>query len=151
MLYLGHAYRDGASVAKDIAQTEKWYRRAADMGSIMGLYYLGQLYISQARYVEAEHAFRFAAAAGYPPAGHYLGRMYFFGLGVEKNVSKAQILLEDASASGNVMATRLLGHLLIQTHLSIAGLIRGIYLTVRSYLDFFITLCSEGSSSDRFR
>lgn len=151
MLYIGHAYRDGTGVAKDAVQTEEWYRRAADKGSILGLYHLGRLYIEQRRYEEAKQAFRFAAAAGYTPAVHHLGRMYFFGLGVEKDIRKATTLLGDASASGNVIATRLLGHVLIRTHLSVAELLRGILLTGRAFVDFFVVLCFEGPNSDRFR
>lgn len=151
MIYLGYAYRDGSGVNKDLIQTENWYRRAADAGSIMALYELGILYIQQKRYDEAKQAFRFAAAAGYAPAIHQLGRMYCFGMGVEKDIRKAKTLWEDASASGHIFATNHLGRLLIRTHLSTAEFVRGIFLIARSFVDIAIALCVEGLGSDRFR
>src|SRR5262245_30721623 len=53
MIFLGHVYRNGMGVTKDLAQAETWYRRAADIGSVMALFELGSLYLQQTRYSEA--------------------------------------------------------------------------------------------------
>jgi uncharacterized protein len=151
MIFFGHAYRAGTGVAKDLTEAEKWYRRAADRGSVLGLYELGKLYLEQTRYAEAKDAFRFASAAGYSPATYYLGRMYWFGFGVEKDVGRAKTLWEDAAANGHVFAARHLASLLIQTHVSTAELVRGIFLIASSFVSLIAALCSEGLGSDRIR
>ena len=150
MIYIGHAYQEGNGTSKDLAETERWYRSAADAGSIWALHALGCLYLMQKRYDEGKHSFRFAAAAGFSPAIYQLGRMYFFGKGVERDVAKAKVHLEDASALGNVWATRLLGHLLIRTHLNAMELLRGVFLRwVRPLFDALVVLCIEGMDSDK--
>mgnify|MGYP003576990020 CR=1 FL=1 len=151
MIFLGYAYRAGTGVVKDPAQAERWYRRAADMGSVLGLYELGRLYIEQVRYDEAKEAFRFASAAGYAPATYHLGRMYWFGFGVEKDIRRAKTLWEDASANGHVFAERHLATLFIQTRLNTAEWLWGIFLIGRSFVGLFTALCSEGFGSDRLR
>jgi TPR repeat protein len=151
MVFLGDSYRRGIGTDKDLAQSEEWYRRAADAGSVLGLYLLGRLFILQGRYDEAKSAFHFAAAGGYPPATSWLGRMYYFGWGGEKNIARAKLLLEEASARGNIIATSLLGHLLVKTHVSRVELLRGMFLMMRAYVDSVVALCVEGMDSDKFR
>jgi TPR repeat protein len=150
MIYIGHSYQAGIGTAKDPTEAEKWYRRAADHGSVMGLYALGRLYYAQKKHNEAKEAFRFGAAAGYAPAMYYLGRIYYFGLGTEKDLAKAKLLFEEASGLGNILATRALGQILVRYHLTTAELLRGVYLSVRVWVDALITFCTEGTRSDRF-
>ena len=78
-----------------------------------------------------------------------LGRMYFFGKGVEKDIARAKIYFEDAAALGNVFGKRHLGHLLIRTHLNTIELLRGVLLTIRAHMDVFVVLYREGWSSDK--
>jgi TPR repeat protein len=151
MIFLGHAYQAGTGVPKDPSVAESWYRRAADLGSVLGLHELGSLYIEQERYAEAKEAFRFASAAGYAPATYHLGRMYRLGLGVEKDIRKTKTLWEDASANGHVFAERHLATLFIQTHVSTHELLWGIFLIARSIVRLVAALWREGLGSDRLR
>jgi TPR repeat protein len=149
MVYIAHAYQVGNGTDKDVAEAERWYRRAAEAGSVCALHALGRLYLIQKRHDEAFRSFRFAAAAGFSPAMFQLGRMYFFGKGVEKDVARAKVYFEDAAALGNVFGKRYLGHLLIRTHLNATELLRGVLLTIRVFIDVFVVLCREGWSSDK--
>lgn len=150
MLYIGHAYQDGYGIAKDLTVAEGWYRRAADAGNAIGHYALGRLYLKEKRFDDAKKAFRLGAARGYPPAINYLGRMYFFGWG-DRDVAKAKGYLEDASSRGNLAARRLLAHLLVRYHLSIPELMRGIFLTVRSFVEIVIVGFVEGLESEKLQ
>lgn len=150
MLYIGHAWQEGNGVSQDLTRAEEWYQRAANAGSVMGLYALGRLYLKQRRFDDAKKAFRLGAARGYAPAMHFLGRMCFFGWG-ETDIAKAKIFLEDASALGNLRARRLLGQLLVRHHVNTLELLRGIFLNARTFVEFFVVGCTEGVHSERFQ
>src|ERR1700754_3523052 len=45
LLALGNIYFDGKYTAKNLALAERYYRRAADAGSLIGRFYLGHVYL----------------------------------------------------------------------------------------------------------
>lgn len=151
MIYIGIAYRNGHGITKDPKQAEKWFRQAADFGSILGLYELGRLYLTQKKFEDAHQTLRFAAAAGYAPAIYLMGRLYIFGQGVEMDIPKGMSLLEEASAWGHILATRHLGHALIRYGKGPVEYFRGLILTIRSFFEIFWVAFREGLGSDRIR
>ena len=151
MWYVAHAYQVGNGCHKDLTEAEKWYRRAANAGSIIALHNLGHLYLVRERFDDAWRSFRFAAAAGFSPSMLQLGRMHFLGIGVEKDIARAKANWEDAASLGNVFAKKFLGISLIRNHLSTAELMRGVLLVARALsIDLIVILCREGMSSDKF-
>lgn len=151
MVYLGAAYRSGAAITADLAEAEKWFRRAAEANCVPAFYYLGRLYIRQKRYEEAATAFRAGAEKNYVPAVHFLGRMYLTGRGVEKDVTKATKYFERASAGGSVFAKRTLGRLLTRSRSGPINWLRGVWISFNAIVDAFVTVFTEGSESDRLR
>ena len=47
MVYIAHAFQEGNGTDKDLAEAERWYRRAAEAGSVCALHALGRLYLTR--------------------------------------------------------------------------------------------------------
>ncbi len=151
MYYIGIAYAFGKGVTIDLDKAECWYLRAAEAGSERAYYELGRLYLKAKKYGESKKAFERSAAGGFMPAVHMLGRMYFFGYGVDKDFQKAKPLLERAATWGSVFAKRLLAYQMMHSRQGWRVVWKGLVLQCRVYVDAVVVLFSEGTSSDRFR
>lgn len=151
MVYLGDAYKLGKGTDISLPDAESWYRRAADTGSPLGIYFLGRLYFASKRYTQAIEVFSVAAESDYAPAVHFLGRMYASGKGVKKDLVKAELLLERASKSGSVLAKGVLAHLLTHTNASPSRFARGALLYVSALMSLVVVVITEGITSDRLR
>ena len=151
MVHLGDGFERGKHWPSNTEEAERWYRQAADRGLLAGYYYLGRLYLKLGRYDDAFADFRHAAAADYPPALHWLGRMYFFGTGVPKDIQKSRSYLERAGNGGNLLARILLAKLLVQHAASFGERVRGFYLRWSCVGQAFFVLAFEGKSSERFK
>lgn len=151
MLYIGYLYRAGIGRAVDLKEAERWYGKAADLGSIRAYYSLGTLYLNLKRPQEAKDVLAIAAAKDYGPALNRLGRMYVVGTGVEKNLERARQYLERASAAGNVFGRAGLSLLLLRHRFGMMSKLRGLFLYFTTYFVLVRTICTEGFSSDRLR
>jgi|SRR5579885_52563 len=151
MIYLGNAYKLGQGTRIDQSQSERWYRRAADAGSMPAYYELGRVYLERKQYEEAKQAFTVAADRGYIPAVHFLGRMFFYGQGVTRDVRKASELLERASAGGSIYARRILGQILLQSRPGLPEKLRGMWLLSSGAVMLTAVLVTQGLASDRLR
>lgn len=151
MVYLGYAYNEGKVTKSDYLESERWYRQAVVAGSVLAEYGLGRLFLKSGRPVEARQYFELAANKGYVPAIHFLGRIYFYGQGVPKDIEKATELLERAASGGSVFAQRILGQILVQKNSSFLKKLRGVWLIVSAAAVLTIIICINGFSSDRFR
>lgn len=151
MIYLGDTYKSGDGTKVDLTKSEFWYRRAAEAGSFLGCFLLGRLYLKLDRYADAKQAFTIAADQGYIPAVHYLGRIYYYGRGVPRDLSLAREYLERASRGGSVFAKRKLATLLLENGQTIGQRFRGIFLLCGSFIDFFVAICTGGLTSERLR
>jgi TPR repeat protein len=84
---LGGRYRIGRGVARDDAESVKWYRRAAEHHDRFGEYGLANAYEQglgglSLDGAQAEHWYRLSAEHGFAPAQAHLGWMYSQGRGV---------------------------------------------------------------------
>jgi hypothetical protein len=149
MMDLGRAYTLGIGVSKDIAEAENWLTRAASSGSVRAHFHLGRFYMRLKKFDRARDVLEFAAVRQFAPALHDLGKIYYLGLGVEKNVSMAEQYLEKASQRGNVFATRLLASLLMRESATKGKKLRGSWLRIRVYFDLAVTICREGLDSEK--
>jgi len=77
MLYLGYAYRNGTGVSLDTGCAERWFKRAAEAGFTRAYYELGRMYLDASEYSRARAELETAAARGFVPAVHFLGRMHY--------------------------------------------------------------------------
>jgi TPR repeat protein len=104
MVKLGHMYahRSPDMGGPDSESAERWYRSALHAGSQIATYNLGSFYLRQKDYVQAQEVFELGTEMGYGPSAFNLGRMYLFGLGVDKDYDRAFALYQRAAALGNL-------------------------------------------------
>jgi TPR repeat protein len=112
---LGHMYRKGLGVPKDLAKAAEWYERAAESGFARAQANLASLYlrgdgVSQ-DYYEAAKWFDRAARQGHAIAQFNLGLMYERGLGVPRSKEKAFGWYYQAARAGHTRAAEKLAGL----------------------------------------
>lgn len=113
---IGHLYRWGQGVDKNIETAMQWYRRAAELGFSRAQANLAAIYLQgeegvTVNYDEAHKWFAAAAIQGHAVAQYNLGLMFELGLGVEKNEGKALGWYNLAAKSGQPEALERLSQL----------------------------------------
>ena len=92
-----------------------WFRKAADQGSALADWEIGQLYFDGKGVTrdsaEASVWFQKAADGGVRVAQWNLGMMYYYGYGVGKDAATARVWLQKAAIRGYTPAKDLLGKL----------------------------------------
>jgi len=111
---MGYRYANGDGVAKNLSESLKWYRKAAENGQVEAQYRLGFIY-EQAigvpvDYVESARWWRKAADQGHAGAQFSLGYCYGRGEGVPRSPSEAAKWLHKSADQGNAAACRFLGN-----------------------------------------
>ncbi|MBI1206823.1 MAG: hypothetical protein GC191_05985 [Azospirillum sp.] len=111
-LEMGARILDPKSGSHDMAEALKWFRKAADNGSAIGAYNVGQFYRNGlgVKQDDALAAFWYgeAARSGFAPAQLNLGIMELRGIGVEPDATKGLELIQNAAAQGHLQAKQLL-------------------------------------------
>ena len=107
---LGMLYRDGRGVARDRAESARWFRRAAEQGSMRAQTQLAGMYARGDGVAEdwsqAIAWWRKAAAQGSERAQFHLGQAYEFGSGVERDLDAAARWYRESAARGFTAAER---------------------------------------------
>jgi TPR repeat protein len=111
---MGYRYANGDGVEKNLVESLKWYRKAAENGQIEAQYRLGFIY-EQGRgvpvnYVESASWWRKAADQGHAGAQFSLGYCYGRGEGVPRNPSEAAKWFRKSADQGNTSAYLFLGY-----------------------------------------
>ena len=103
--YLGEMYYAGDGVAQNYNEAFKWFQKAADNGITTGIYYFlaDMFYTGKAGITDYSQAKKYAELAikndTLDIVGHrILAKLYIHGYGVEKNIAKAEALIEQALA-----------------------------------------------------
>lgn len=107
---LNKCWRDSMGVLPDDEQAELWFRRAAEAGHDFSQYALGKLLQSQKRMDEAVSRYEKAAAQDNSYADCWLGKLYFEGKAVSKDVPGAVDHLTASAEQGNQFAQFFLAH-----------------------------------------
>lgn len=120
MRNIGHLYRWGQGVEKDIGQAIHWYRMAAEKGFSRAQANLAAIYLqgdegTPVNYEEAHKWFAAAAVQNLAVAQYNLGLMYELGLGVEKNEARALGWYNLAAKAGQAEAIERLSQLVKTT------------------------------------
>ena len=110
---MGYRYANGDGVEKNLVESLKWYRKAAENGQVEAQYRLGFIY-EQGKgvpvdYVESASWWRKAADQGHAGAQFSLGYCYGRGEGVPRNPSEAVKWFRKSADQGNASACRFLG------------------------------------------
>ena len=111
---MGYRYANGDGVEKNLVESLKWYRKAAENGQVEAQYRLGFIY-EQGRgvpvsYVESASWWRKAADQGHAGAQFSLGYCYGRGEGVPRSPSEAAKWLHKSADQGNTSAYLFLGY-----------------------------------------
>lgn len=112
---LGHLYRTGRGVSRDLAQALRWYRRAADQGFAGAQANLGDMF-ARGQGVATDYAaaavwFHRAAVQGHVAAQYNLALLYENGLGVEVSEETAMAWYHRAAGAGHQGALERLSRL----------------------------------------
>ena len=111
MVQLAGLYLSGALGARDESNALFWYQKAAEKQDRDALYQLGVLSTG----AKAREFYQAATEQGHEKAMLALAKCYQYGLGVEKDTTKASTLYKTLAANGNVEASRGLQWLAAQT------------------------------------
>ena len=103
--YLGKMYYEGTGVAQNYNEAFKWFQKAADNGITTGIYYFlaDMFYTGKTGITDYSQAKKYAELAikndTLDIVGHrILAKLYMYGYAVEKNIDKAEALIEQALA-----------------------------------------------------
>src|SRR5438445_575947 len=103
MVYIAEAYRNGTGTGVDLLQSNEWFRRATDAGSMLASYELARNYRTAKDHEKAIEMLSLGAENRYPPSMHMLGACYATGSRVPKNLNKAR---ETEVGGGGLRAPR---------------------------------------------
>ena len=102
---LGVMYCNGQGVVQNYNEALKWYQKAADNGITTGIYYFlaDMFYTGKTGITDYSQAKKYAELAikndTLDIVGHrILAKLYMYGYAVEKNIDKAEALIEQALA-----------------------------------------------------
>ena len=126
---LGHAYRLGRGVPRNMNLAEQWYERAARAGHVEAQAMYGLILFQNGRRREAIPYVERAAQAGDPRAQYFYGTALFNGDVVEQNLPLAYAYLSLSAAQGLSYAQGQLQE--VEQHVSADDRARGAELAVR--------------------
>ena len=135
-LRLGWMYQFGMGTEKDVEKAEYWYERGAQAGLPEGHYRIGLMRLHTEKFTEAVPFMERAAEAEYAPALFEMGRMYWFGKGVEADQAKAYGYCERAAALGHLFARRALAKRLLRGERGIWRIPLGVLAVAKLMVDF---------------
>ena len=146
-IFVGNVYLTGeAGIEQNLHEAVKWLDRSAKSGSIFGHYLLGIAYYHLADYSKAFNEFVVASKMNYFPADYHIGRMYYEGIGVEKDIDKSYQYCLAAKKQGHMFASRHVASMLMKGHKGFANRIKGMFLLIETIIKaFFIALKNPDS------
>jgi len=111
-------YDLGEEVDRDHKKALKWYKRQAEQARDVSLSFFAQqsriahishsiadiYYYDNKEYAQAFEWYQKAANGGWPDSHYMLGKMYYEGLGTERNVKKSAMWYTKAAESGRDLA-----------------------------------------------
>ena len=107
------------------------------------------MYFEKGAHLKARALFEAGSIRDYPPAMYMLGRMYWLGIGVKRDVHMARDFFERAASLGHVFSMRNLGVLLIKEGQG-ALIIRGSALFLKAIF-VAVSLMIKDPYSDKLR
>lgn len=108
-IFLGNLYMRGEYVARDIQTAELYYEKAEDLGSIKAKYLIGYN-IMEGKFASSQSISKGlnkiyeAAKAGLPEALYFLGKVYYDGKYVSRDLDKSSYYFESAYARNYSLA-----------------------------------------------
>ncbi len=125
---LGAFFEEGVGTECDLAQAEKWYRRAFEGGSDEALIQLGALYARSRQYAKAEEVYRRGAERNWAPAMYRLAWVYSTRPDWRCHRDEARTLLERAGAAGDILAKKFLADAMVRGWFGVRNIPKGFRL-----------------------
>jgi uncharacterized protein len=125
-LQLGKMYHKGEGTNPNSAEAERWFTRAAELGSAMGQYNAAVALVNQGKYDQARTWLENAAAQGFTPAMYHLGRMHELGRWGPRDRPKAFAWFEQAATKGHIWAERQSAVMLMSGYAGLARVPEGV-------------------------
>jgi TPR repeat protein len=149
--YLAKEYEGGRFGEVNLKEAIRWYSQAASTGSEWDQHNLGLVYLKSGQFKKAFHAFEEGADRKYIPSMRLLGRMYYKGQGVDKNVKKAMDLWSEGAAGGNILSKRELMVASMSGRFGFYEAVRGIILFPSILVTGVMEIFRQGSDSKNTR
>ncbi len=124
----------GGGIDQNHEEAEKWLVMAKQRGSIKAIYLLGILEYKKGDIEKALAYFQEAGEKGYSAAIYQMGKMYYFGSGVDQDLEKAFDLFDRAARMEHVFARRQKAILLMKGYKGILSVPKGIFLFITSVI-----------------
>jgi len=148
MLLVGWAYNAGAGVTADLAQAERWYRLAFEGGAQQAQLRLGWTYEQRSDVAGCEEVYGVGAADGWAPAMYHLAMIKFRQPRTPARLEAARILLEQASAQGDLGAQWVLAGLLWRGRFGLRQIPSGVRLALDLCKKLTALVDEEDASGD---
>ena len=145
-----YEYRPQELGVIDFNLCEEWYARAVDSQSALAAFQFGYFYLRRSDYASALKMFSIGAERDYAPAIVRLANFYIEGIGVNKNIEYAKILLRRANFLGNIWAKRALARIDRNTGCNVYVRWRGIAMSYVADFHFYYEK-SRNPESERLK
>ena len=146
-VFVGWLYLKGEKdIERNLEESIKWLKIAAKSGSSSGHYLLGISYYYLLNYDEALAEFISASKLNYFAADYQIGKMYYFGIGVQKDIEKSYQYFLTAKKQGHLFARRQVAIILMKGHKGFLNIMKGVFLFLTLFINGFIVALKEPDS-----
>jgi uncharacterized protein len=146
MCYLGGMYVRENNPFRDDKKAKYWYRRASDLGSPYAQWVLGDLCFRRREFGEARQALERGVSNGSMHANYYLGLLYMYGFGVQKDQKLANGLFREAVAAGHIRSKLAISKQYIRGYFGILGVATGVKLYLEAAIAAFKVISKDPDS-----
>jgi TPR repeat protein len=140
MLCVGWMYMVGVGVAADATLAEHWYRLAFEGGSQRAQLDLGKFYRSRADFDAYEKIFEVGIADNWAPPMYYRAMLKLAQPKTRERLEEARVLLEAASALGDIGAQWALGRMMTRGRFGWRRIRRGLRLSMDACKKTFVLM-----------
>ena len=141
----------GKAVPMILDKAIEWFKKAAVENNSEAHFGLGCIHYKQEQYAEAFKEFKISSNLGYVPALRWLGILYEYGLGTNKNLEEAFSLYNEAADKGNLRAERAYISFLFKGYDGIFGRLKALPLLIIVILKAFSVAMKIGDNSIRLQ
>jgi len=149
MLCVGWMYMVGVGVAADATLGEHWYRLAFEGGCQRAQLDLGKFYGSRADFDAYEKIFEVDVAEHWAPAMYYRAMLKLAQPKTRARREEARVLLEAASALGDVGAQWALGRMMARGRFGLRRIRRGFRLSMDACKKTFVLMGADTGRQER--
>ena len=105
-IFVAWMFYRGIGCVKNDVEAEKYYQRAASLGSPIGCFYFGRWLSRAGKHSQAYDLYQKSAQDGYLPSVFRIGHSLAYGKGVPVNKNSAYRVLKFGASRGHVYALR---------------------------------------------